>query len=278
MHSSVISVTALHGLLNTRPVIVLDCRYSLQDPHLGERLYSEGHIPGAFYCNLDQHLSGPRAVHGGRHPLPEPAQLAATLARWGITPLSHVVVYDDNRLGFAARAWYLLRAMGIQDVQVLDGGFNAWKQAHHPLDKRSPGIRRGHLRAPATWPDVVDYTRLCAELTHCTLIDSREAVRYRGDSEPIDPVAGHIPGARNQPWLNITDSDGFILPIDAQRQLWQPLLPDAAAPAVVYCGSGVTACVNLLSLHLCGYTDVRLYAGSWSDWCSRPEAPIATAL
>lgn len=276
MHESIISAKSLRDLLSQKPVI-LDCRYSLQDPRLGETLYTESHIPSAFYCNLDKHLSSPRTITGGRHPLPSPAQAAATFASWGIHRFSHVVVYDDNRMGFAARAWFMLTALGVSHVQILNGGFSAWKQAGFALDKRRPQAHRGTLTASGGWPGVIDYDALSHEinnLDYC-LIDSRETERYLGLKEPIDPVAGHIPGALNQPWQNITDDQGFVRPLAEQQSLWQPLLAHAGGDKpIVYCGSGVTACVNLLSLHLCGISTARLYGGSWSDWCARPQAEI----
>ena len=275
MNSSIISATALHALLPEKPVI-LDCRFALQNPQLGQQQYVQGHIPGVYYCDLDQHLSGPRQAHGGRHPLPDLHTFADTLSGWGITRFSQVVVYDDSRMAFAARAWWLLRAMGVNDVAILNGGYSAWTAAGYELDRRASASRPGKITAPAAWPDTVNYATVkdFSEQGNATLIDSRETPRYLGYEEPIDPVAGHIPGAINMPWQQITDAQGFILPTEAHVQHWSGV--DAALPLVVYCGSGVTACVNLLSLHMAGRDDVLLYPGSWSDWCSYSDAPIAT--
>lgn len=274
MNSTIISASSLNDLLPEKPVI-LDCRYSLQDPKLGEQQYLAGHIPTAHYCSLDLDLSSPAQQHGGRHPLPDREELARTFSQWGITQFSQVVIYDDSRLGFAARAWWLLRAMGVQDITLLDGGFKAWQNAGFAIDKRIPPARSGQLKAPMLWPDVAHHTMVqeFSEQQTAHLIDSRETNRYLGLEEPIDPVAGHIPNACNLPWQEVTDEHGFIKPDNFHYQRWAQF--SGPEPLVIYCGSGVTACVNLLSLHLAGRDDALLYAGSWSDWCSYPEAPVA---
>lgn len=279
MNSTIISASSLNDLLPEKPVI-LDCRYSLQDSKLGEQQYLAGHIPGAHYCSLDLDLSSPTQIdkgqqHGGRHPLPNREELAHTFSQWGITRFSQVVIYDDSRLGFAARAWWLLRAMGVQDVTLLDGGFKAWHNAGFAIDKRIPPARSGQLKTPMIWPDIAhhDMVKEFSEQQTAHLIDSRETNRYLGLEEPIDPVAGHIPNATNLPWQEVTDEHGFIKPDDFHYQRWAQF--NSPKPLVIYCGSGVTACVNLLSLHLAGRDDALLYAGSWSDWCSYSDAPIA---
>jgi thiosulfate/3-mercaptopyruvate sulfurtransferase len=275
MNSTIISAASLLAMLPENPVI-LDCRFSLQDPASGEQQYLQGHIPGAHYCSLDLDLSGPKQQHGGRHPLPDKQALASTFAHWGINRFSQVVVYDDSRMGFAARAWWLLRAMGVQDVTLLNGGYQAWVNAGNPVDKRIPPTRTSQLKAPIAWPDIahLDMVKEASLSGNATLVDSRESNRYLGLEEPIDPVAGHIPGAINNPWQDITDSEGFIQPDEFHYQRWSEL--DGSAPLIVYCGSGVTACVNLLSLHLAGRDEALLYPGSWSDWCSYSDADIAT--
>lgn len=255
------------GLSDT---VIVDCRFSLQDTGLGARQYAEGHIPGSHYAHLDRDLSGPREIHGGRHPLPSTAALAATFSSWGIDsdPPARVVVYDDSRFAFAARLWWLLRYCGHDDVRVLDGGFRAWIEAGLLVDRDVPAKKQGHF-VPCMRPHrVVDRQQVIAlrgEPRH-RLIDSRETPRFLGLEEPIDPHAGHIEGASNFPWQQVADEQGRFASRATQQARWGDTL--AEENLVVYCGSGVTACVNLLSLAELGRDDARLYAGSWSDWCS----------
>lgn len=254
-------------------IVIVDCRFSLQDTALGARQYADGHIPGSHYANLDRDLSGPRGEHGGRHPLPSIDALAATLAGWGINsnPPTRVVVYDDSRFAFASRLWWLLRYCGHDNVRVLDGGFRAWIEAGLPIDRdeQRPGNFNTGNFVPRLRPDmVVDRQQVQAlrDQPRHSLIDSREAPRFQGREEPIDPHAGHIEGACNYPWQQVTDERGKFLPMADQKARWGDALK--TEDLVVYCGSGVTACVNLLSLAELGRDDARLYAGSWSDWCS----------
>ena len=270
--SPLITATALRRQLGAGTVVV-DCRFSLADPRLGYRQYREGHIPGACYMSLDLHLSAPPARHGGRHPLPATKDLVATLREAGVDNDSLVVAYDDSNLAFAARLWWLLHYLGHTRVALLQGGYQAWLQAGYPWDRRDPSRDNGSFRPQLQLDRVVDVTQVKALVTEhsAPLIDAREPRRYRGEEEPIDPVAGHIPGALNFPWQEVTDSDGCARPAAEQQARWQHLPSDS--DPVVYCGSGVTACVNLLSLHMAGKA-ARLYPGSWSDWCSYPALPV----
>jgi thiosulfate/3-mercaptopyruvate sulfurtransferase len=250
--------------------VVVDCRFSLQDAGLGARQYAEGHVPGSHYAHLDRDLSGPRGAHGGRHPLPAADALAAVFSGWGIdsNPPTRVVVYDDSRFAFAARLWWLLRYCGHDDVRVLDGGFRAWTEAGLPVTQDVPTSRTGNFVPCVRSGMVVDREQVIAlrgRFGH-SLVDSRESPRFEGLEEPIDPHAGHIKGACNHPWQQVTDKRGRFAPHDVQLARWGDTL--AMEDIVVYCGSGVTACVNLLSLAELGRDDARLYAGSWSDWCS----------
>ena len=270
MQSWLISAEELAGSLARVPTVILDCRFSLQDTALGARQYAESHIPGSHYADLDRDLSAPRAKHGGRHPLPAVAALAATFSGWGIDsePPTRVVVYDDNRFAFAARAWWLLRYCGHDNVRVLDGGLRAWAEAGFPVDRNVPARRPGNFVPRLRESMVVDRAQVAAlrgESGHC-LVDAREQPRFLGLEEPIDPHAGHIEGARNHPWQQVSDARGRFAPRAEQRQRWGDVA--GADDIVVYCGSGVTACVDLLSLAELGRDDARLYAGSWSDWCS----------
>ncbi|WP_461517912.1 sulfurtransferase [Porticoccus sp.] len=254
--------------------IIFDCRFSLADFALGQQQYQQGHIPGAFHLDMEKDLSGPKGQHGGRHPLPTPEQFSATLRGCGVNADTLVVAYDDNRMAGAARLWWLLRYFGHDNVRVLDGGIKGWLACGGELSTTVPTSESGRFLAKANPHLTVTMAHLQQGLENSTLIDAREAPRYRGEQEPIDPVAGHIPSALNLPWLQVTNSEGCFVSAEVQRQQWQSL--GALSNPVVYCGSGVTACVDLLSLTMIGVDNARLYSGSWSDWCSYPENSIAT--
>ncbi len=261
----------------TQPaVVVVDCRFSLMQPELGRQQYTAGHIPGAVYLDLNQDLSSPVAAHGGRHPLPDVQALASKLAAIGVQGQdTWVVAYDDSRFAFASRLWWLLRYLGHDRVAVLDGGFAAWQAAGYPISTDIPTPQPGQFTPQVRSPLVVDIdtVKQRKDLPSVALVDSREGDRYRGEREPIDPIAGHIPGAVNLPWQEVTTAEGFAQPVALQQDRWRSLAN--REEILVYCGSGVTACVNLLSLELAGLTNGKLYAGSWSDWCSYPDLPVA---
>ncbi|WP_297187215.1 sulfurtransferase [uncultured Porticoccus sp.] len=259
-------------------VIIFDCRFSLTDPGEGLSAYRQAHIPGAVHLDMEKDLSGPRGLHGGRHPLPDPEAFTNRMRVSGVTRDSLVIAYDDNRLAGAARLWWLLRYFGHSQVRILDGGIKAWLAAGLPVSTTIPKtavpgdfLAIENAAMTATYPEIKQSDRDNASV----LIDAREAPRYRGEEEPIDPVAGHIPGAINVPWQQFVDVDGNMLPTEQQRLVWQKL---ALSPSpVVYCGSGVTACVDLLSLAMIGVESAKLYPGSWSDWCSYPDSIIETS-
>ncbi|MBA6412883.1 sulfurtransferase [Parahaliea sp. F7430] len=247
--------------------IVIDCRYSLADPKAGRADYEAGHIPGAFYLDLAEDLSGPKGQHGGRHPLPDPTVFAETLAALGVHRGSEVIAYDDHGFAFAARLWWMMRSLGYRPPRLLDGGYAAWLAAGGEPDTALPEAH------PCEAPDVGSYTGLYnyealqpAQQDGALLIDSRESRRYQGLEEPVDPVAGHIPGARNKPWQEVTTDSAQLRDDQALQQHWGEVLEEEHL--VLYCGSGVTACVNLFALSVLGRDDAILYAGSWSDWCS----------
>lgn len=269
----VVSAPWLYQQLGSPDVTIVDCRFGLMEPGLGRQQYEESHIPGAFYFDLNQDLSSPVQQHGGRHPLPNIEELAATLARIGIHshPQSLVVAYDDSRLAFAARFWWLLRYLGHDRVAVLDGGFRGWQAAGYPVTPELPTAKPGNFVAIPQPDRRVDIEGVKArqDLPAVVLVDSREGDRYRGEREPIDPIAGHIPGAVNYPWQETTTAEGYVRSTDEHQQRWETVR--SAEEILVYCGSGVTACANLLSLELAGITTGKLYAGSWSDWCSYLE-------
>jgi thiosulfate/3-mercaptopyruvate sulfurtransferase len=269
-NSWVVSADWLYQHLDDPQVAIVDCRFALMEPAAGRQQYQESHIPNAYYFDLNRDLSSPVQKHGGRHPLPNVEELAAKLAEIGIhsNPPTLVVAYDDSRLAFAARFWWLLRYLGHDRVAVLDGGWSAWQTAGYPVTADIPVAKSGNF-VPQLQPDrVVDIETVKArkDLPTVTLIDSREGERYRGEREPIDPIAGHISGAVNFPWQEVTNAEGYIRSSVEQQQRWSDLPP--ASEILVYCGSGVTACANLLSLELAGISTGKLYAGSWSDWCS----------
>jgi thiosulfate/3-mercaptopyruvate sulfurtransferase len=271
MNHTIISAAWLASHWNDPQVVVVDCRFSLMQPELGLQQYQDSHIPGAYYLDLNRDLSGPISQHGGRHPLPTPNELADKFSRLGIVSEPEptlVVAYDDSRLAFAARLWWLLRYLGHDRVAVLDGGWTAWKEAGYPVTTDCPPNRAGHF-VPQIQTDMIvniDQVKACKDQPGIVLVDSREDDRYRGEREPIDPIAGHIPPAVNYPWQDVTTANGYIRPVEELQQRWADI--HSAAEIIVYCGSGVTACVNLLSLELAGITHTKLYAGSWSDWCS----------
>ena len=256
-------------LIAAPPPIVFDCRFSLQDPNAGRAWYLAGHVPGAHYLDLNTDLSGTAGRHGGRHPLPAPGAFAALLARHGVGRDTEVVAYDDSRFAGASRLWWLLRSLGYRSPRLLDGGYQAFLAAGGEPQQRVPQPQplTGTAAVAGDFRGCCDIEGLrAAQGAGAWLIDSREERRYQGLEEPIDPVAGHIPGALNRPWQGVTSADGKILDADGLRAHWGDAL--AADQLVVYCGSGITACVNLFSLALLGREDAMLYAGSWSDWCS----------
>ncbi len=257
--------------------MLLDCRFSLAQPAAGEAAYREGHVPGAVYAHLERDLSGPQQPGGagGRHPLPDPEKLSAWLGGMGIGNDSTVLAYDDptGKQGFyAARAWWLLRWLGHPEVYVLDGGLPAYLQAGGGLSRWVPAHRRT-VFVPTVQPGwVVSAAEVQARSAATRLIDSRAAERYRGEAEPIDPRAGHIPGAVNRDWAASQDETGHWHSPAEQLERLQV----AGAPIIIYCGSGVSAAANLLALAQTGRDPgpgTQLYAGSWSDWVSDPARP-----
>ena len=267
MTNYLVSGQWLSDRLDDPPIVIIDCRFSLADPQLGEKQYREAHIPGAFYLDLNRDLSSPVEKHGGRHPLPDTARLAQKLAGMGVNfQETLVVAYDDSRFAFAARLWWLLRYMGHDKVALLDGGFSSWKSRYPVTDETSTSTTGSFV--PQLRPEMVvgiDTVKANKDLPGVVLVDSRDRDRYLGKVEPIDPVAGHIPAAVNYPWKEVSDIDAKAK-VTEQSQRWNDVKD--AQEIIVYCGSGVTACVNLWSLEIAGIPTGKLYAGSWSDWCS----------
>lgn len=268
-HHLVVSASWLFEHLDNPQLVIVDCRFSLADSELGQQQYLTSHLPGAYYLDLNKDLSAPAGRHGGRHPLPTPTQIAKKLAAMGVNfQETLIVAYDDSRFAFAARLWWLLRYLGHRQAAVLDGGFSGWQAAGYPVTSQVPLPQLGTFVPQEQLPRVVDIKTVKARknLPGVVLVDSRERDRYLGEREPIDPLAGHIPGAVNYPWQEVTDEHGYIRPVHEQKERWVGL--ETEEEILVYCGSGVTACVNLMSLEIAGIHTGKLYAGSWSDWCS----------
>lgn len=273
-----VDAAGLAALLDSPGLIVVDCRFDLADPAQGLREYESGHVPGAVFASMDQDLAAPRGPRSGRHPLPSPAAFAHLLGRWGFTPDSHVIAYDQASGAGAARLWWMLRARGHARVQVLDGGWQAWLAQGGPVSRSAPAIAPTQV-SPREYAGVLDAAQVGEGLARqqIVLVDARAPERFAGRSETIDPVAGHVPGAANHPYTHNLDSTQHWLAPAGLRQRWAPLVQKAAnRPMVMMCGSGVTACHNLLALELAGHADTRLYAGSWSEWITDPARPVAT--
>jgi thiosulfate/3-mercaptopyruvate sulfurtransferase len=271
------SLIALEG-----PVALLDCRFDLSDPGAGRQAYAAGHIPGARYADLNQALSSPVTPASGRHPLPEPQALAGYFAAAGIGDHTQVIAYDEANGSYAARAWWLLNWLGHAEVAVLDGGFKAWTAAGAPVEAGEPPPAPGGGKPPFTVrlrPETVltaaDVQR-ALEDPRRLLVDARAAERFAGTVEPLDRVAGHVPGAVNHPFTANLRPDGRFLPAAELRRRWLTRLAGTEPPnTILMCGSGVTACHNILAMTSAGLPGGRLYAGSWSEWIRDSERPVA---
>lgn len=265
--NSFISTADLADHLDDPNWVVIDCRFQLADPQWGRSQYHHSHLPGAYYADLNEDLSAPVGTKGGRHPLPDPNGLATKLAAMGVVwGKTTVVVYDDARFAFGARLWWLLRYYGHEAVQVLDGGWPAWVREQRPVTAAIPAPRSGAFTPQLQGDWLVDIATVQQPERGFVLVDCRDRDRYLGNHEPIDPVAGHIPGAINRPWRETSTAEGYSQSPGAQRDRWADLPSDQQL--VLYCGSGVTACVNLLSLTVAGRPGAKLYPGGWSDWCA----------
>ena len=281
--SPLISATELkRQLADGQQITVVDCTFHLDNTALGRLQFEQEHIAGAIYADLDADLSAhdpSQAVNGGRHPLPKREIFAQRLALLGIGPESNVVVYDKVGTLVAGRLWWMLRWCGHDKVRVLDGGWNAWINAAGPTASGPQPVTPTASYSPGEpLEQLITQDEVLAQLHSPTqnLIDARGGPRYRGETEPIDPVAGHIPGALNRPFTDNFNSDGTFKSAATLQQEWRSLLGDAGTHNVVaYCGSGVSAVPNLLGLAIAGLPAKGLYAGSWSEWCRNPALPVA---
>lgn len=278
--AQLITAEHLQSRLQEPNLVVLDCRFALDDPTYGARSYGDGHIPGARFADLEHDLSGPKTKGvTGRHPLPEAAAMVNSLRAWGINNDSTVVLYDDGPGAFAARAWWLLTWLGKRDgVFLLDGGLKAWKDAGLALGSDKPAGQAGSFNGQPDASLLLAAAQLQQRLgsAELTLLDARALPRFRGEVEPLDPVAGHIPGAQCAVITDNLGNDGRFLPAEQLRARFDALR--GARPLeelVAYCGSGVTACHNLFAMSLAGYPLAPLYAGSWSEWVTDPARPVA---
>jgi thiosulfate/3-mercaptopyruvate sulfurtransferase len=279
--STLIDASALRELAGKPAVAVIDCRFDLSNPEGGHRAYLAGHIPPARYADLNKDLSAPVSANSGRHPLPTPQAFAATLGKLGIGNATQVIAYDDAGGAFAARAWWMLRWLGHTSVAVLDGGIQAWIAAGGALEsgeqKALSTLSGGHFVPHVDTAAVIATADIAAFVSagHL-LVDARAAERYAGSVEPIDAVAGHIAGAENHPFSANLAPDGRFLAAPELLRRWEARLAGRSVEQVAaMCGSGVTACHNLLSLEVAGLRGAKLYAGSWSEWIRDPSRPVA---
>ncbi|SBS25097.1 3-mercaptopyruvate sulfurtransferase [Marinomonas aquimarina] len=267
---TLISVAQLHEMLEQKDLLILDSRFYLTDLEKGRQVYELGHIPGAVFVDLHHQLAGHETEQTGRHPLPEPEQLADTLMALGIDNNSQVVVYDDMGGAMAARAWWMLVQQGIE-VYVLDGGFPAWQRAGYLIEAGENTPTPSTQRLNISYPWLVSEDDVVAnfEAERFQLLDARAADRFQGENETMDPVAGHIPGAMNRPFMHNLNEQGMMKAPALLLDEWSGLLQDLEKPIVYYCGSGVTACHNVLAMNYAGLEAKHVYVGSWSQWAKR---------
>jgi thiosulfate/3-mercaptopyruvate sulfurtransferase len=281
MYTTLIDAAVLSQHLTDDNWVILDCRHDLMNPAYGRDVFAVGHIQNAQFASIDNDLSGakqgPDGTFRGRHPLPDRAALVDTLRRFGISDGTQVVAYDAHGGMYAARLWWLLRWIGHEAVAVLDGGLAAWDAAGLPLVTPAATRAAGSITERKTLTQMVNVGDVVGNLqTQArTVVDARANDRFRGENETIDPVGGHIPGAKNRFFKDNLQADGRFKPADQLKQEFAPLF-SAPEQAIMQCGSGVTACHNLLALEIAGLSGAALYPGSWSEWCASPTRPVAS--
>lgn len=278
MHTTLVAAGELASNLAHPDWIVCDCRHDLADYGAGRRAYDASHIPGARFLHLDEDLSGPRTGTNGRHPLPHPLTLALRLGALGIDNTKQVVAYDAGGGSYAARLWWMLRWVGHTRVAVLDGGWQAWTSGGHPVTNAPPEVQPTTYTLRPRLDLAVDAAFVMEHLrdSGTAVLDARSEDRFRGENETLDPVGGHIPGALNRFFRSNLDASGCFKPSDTLRQEISALLGERDPGTIVHqCGSGVTACHNLLAMEHAGLTGSRLFPGSWSEWVSDPSRPVS---
>ncbi len=277
--TDLIDVSDLKNLIDSSGCRVVDCRFSLMQPESGRQEYLAGHIPGAIYAHLDDDLAGPVTPESGRHPLPDVAEFICLLGTWGVSNDTQVVVYDHSNGAVAARLWWLLKWLGHEKVAVLNGGLDAWTEAGGALSTDTPTVSPTLFTGVPDTGMVATTEEIAAAVggnAPLNLVDARDASRFAGEVEPIDVIAGHVPGAISMPFLSGVHSDGTWREADEHRRAWQELLSDRPQePLIAMCGSGVTACHLLISARLAGRPLPRLYVGSWSEWIRDVSRPVA---
>lgn len=279
VYSSIVNADVVSQYLEDRNWRVIDCRFNLKIPEEGHALYTIAHIPNAIYAHLNDDLSSPVTMSSGRHPLPEVDKITQTLSRWGVDRNTQVIVYDNAAGSYAARLWWLLRWLGHTKVAVLNGGLDIWKRQGLPLSSDQPEFSPAKFSGSPDTGMIASTGEIEKNLhdPQFLLIDVRDPIRYQGLQEPIDSVAGHIPGAINVPWKTNIDKDGLYLPKAQLFERYTHLLHGNSAENTVFmCGSGVTACHSLVALEYLDMKGARLYPGSWSQWVSDPKHPVQT--
>lgn len=273
MYSTLITAQELNSLL-PRDVVIFDCRFDINKPNSGREQYDQGHIPGAYYLDLNLDLAAWPSRTEGRHPLPNFIEFREIMSQSGILPDKQIVCYDSSGGCYAARAWWLIKALGVENVAVLNGGYEQWQSLGIDPDRRSPAPQTGKIMAQAWQLPIVTAQEISANIGGNTfvLVDARETRRYIGEIEPLDPFAGHIPTAINRPWKDTLSEDGCFISEESHRSRWDGLDP---SQTVHYCGSGVTACSNVLSHTIAQGQIPKLFVGSWSQWCGLYPEQIA---
>jgi thiosulfate/3-mercaptopyruvate sulfurtransferase len=276
-HTTLVSAGELAARLSDPDWLVADCRFELADRDAGVRAWEAGHIPGAIHADLERDLSAPVTPTSGRHPLPPIEVFAATLSRWGVTGSTQVIAYDTGNSAYAARLWWMLRYLGHDAVAVLDGGYAAWIAAGHPVSDAGVTRQPGQFVARPRPEMLCDATGVAEALARGEpVVDVRAAERFAGKIEPLDTVAGHVPGAVNLPFMLNLDGKNRFRPRAEIAELWRTRIgPTGESGLICMCGSGVTACQALLSREVAGHAGGRLYAGSWSEWIRDPTRPVA---
>ncbi len=277
--TTLVSTENLAQHLDDPAWIVFDCRFTLTNAEAGRRAYTGGHVPGARYAHLEESLSAPVTSTSSRHPLPSPDEFADQLGRWGVDTDKQIIIYDDSFGSMAVRLWWMLRWMGHESVALLDGGWPKWRREKHAITTEPPVIQSARFQHHLTTDRQVDANQVevMRQDKNALIIDARPEERFTGDYEPLDKISGHIPGSVNWPFEENLDLGGTYLPAAELRESYLKILHGISPEQVVHsCGSGVTACHNILAMEIAGLSGSRLYAGSWSEWITDPARPVET--